>query len=157
MRNRKSEKDEINIDIIDLSILEHLRNNSRKPIVRIADELCISEATVRSRINKLRENGILKEYTIIKGQGVGFKVIISFKVHLYYIDEASNKLRNFRKIDSVFHTTGEQNILVIGNFKDSNDFMEFMREHIYTLKGVRNIKTFMIDRSHKDEYIPKLI
>ncbi len=52
------------LDTIDQGILYYLQQNSRQPITVIADELNLSDNTVRNRIKKLEENGIIEQYSI---------------------------------------------------------------------------------------------
>jgi Lrp/AsnC family transcriptional regulator for asnA, asnC and gidA len=47
------------IDNINLLIIKHLRNG-RKSYRKIADQLSLSENTVRTRVHKLMEDGVLE-------------------------------------------------------------------------------------------------
>ncbi|MHA1310725.1 MAG: Lrp/AsnC family transcriptional regulator [Candidatus Helarchaeota archaeon] len=145
------------IDIIDLHILELLRNNSRMPFVKIADELGISEGTVRIRIKKLNEKGVIKQYTIIKGNSNLLKTIIFLKINLQFIEKNLEILKNIEKIDSICELTGEFNLMLIGNFKGIDDFKNFIWNYINSLEGIEKMKTTVIIKKYKDELNPRLI
>lgn len=49
----------MHIDKINLSIIKHLRSG-RKSFKKIAEQLSLSENTVRARVRKLIDNGILQ-------------------------------------------------------------------------------------------------
>ena len=49
----------MNLDQANLTIIKHLRNG-RKSYKKIAEELSLSENTVRSRVHKLMQEGILE-------------------------------------------------------------------------------------------------
>ena len=51
--------DEIKIDLIDRRILTILSHDSRATYAEIAGELKLATATVHSRVNKLKENGVI--------------------------------------------------------------------------------------------------
>ena len=48
------------IDHLDDKIIEILKKDSRRPFVEIANELEVSEGTIRSRVKKLFEEGIIQ-------------------------------------------------------------------------------------------------
>ena len=50
---------EMKIDKTNLAIIKHLRDG-RKSFKKIAEELCLSENTVRSRVNKMIQSGTLE-------------------------------------------------------------------------------------------------
>jgi len=50
----------IEISELDKRIIEHLERDGRRPFTQIAADLEVSEATVRSRTDRLVENGILQ-------------------------------------------------------------------------------------------------
>ncbi|MFX1311466.1 MAG: Lrp/AsnC family transcriptional regulator, partial [Promethearchaeota archaeon] len=52
------------LDVIDLKILEELKNNSRISFNEISQKINKTEATVRRRVKKLVEDGIIKHFTI---------------------------------------------------------------------------------------------
>ena len=53
-----------NLDEKDKKILEMLFQNSRRPYHEIADKVGLSESTVRKRVIKLQEGGIIEKFTI---------------------------------------------------------------------------------------------
>ena len=150
-------KDDINIDLIDLNILEFLRENSRMTFVQMADELGISEATVRLRVQKMDENGIIKKYTIIIGKRARLKILIFLKINPTYIKTTLNILKNVKSIESIYEITGEFNLLLIGYFENFETFRRFIWENINTIDGLKNVKSSIIMNRYKDNLIPKII
>ncbi|MFX0081477.1 MAG: Lrp/AsnC family transcriptional regulator [Candidatus Hodarchaeota archaeon] len=53
-----------NLDEKDKKIIEMLFENSRRPYHEIADEVGLSESTVRKRVMKLQEGGVIEKFTI---------------------------------------------------------------------------------------------
>jgi len=53
-----------NLDEKDKKIIEMLFQNSRRPYHEIADKVGLSESTVRKRVIKLQEGGIIEKFTI---------------------------------------------------------------------------------------------
>jgi DNA-binding Lrp family transcriptional regulator len=53
-----------NMDEKDKRILEMLIEDSRRPYREVADEVGLSESTVRKRVIKLQEEGVIEKFTI---------------------------------------------------------------------------------------------
>lgn len=53
-----------NLDEKDKIILEMLIEDSRRPYREIADEIGLSESTVRKRVVRLQEGGVIEKFTI---------------------------------------------------------------------------------------------
>ena len=52
------------LDAIDRGILFHLQDDAHQPLANIARALDVADNTVRNRIQKLEDEGIIKRYTI---------------------------------------------------------------------------------------------
>ncbi|MFO8110026.1 MAG: AsnC family transcriptional regulator, partial [Thermoplasmata archaeon] len=52
------------MDDVDKKILEILKSDSRAHYVDIASKVGLTEGAVRRRVTKLKENGIIKRFTI---------------------------------------------------------------------------------------------
>lgn len=52
------------LDAVDRGILYHLQEDTHQPITNIADALNVADNTVRNRIEKLEDQGIIKRYTV---------------------------------------------------------------------------------------------
>ena len=53
------------MDIVDLKILELLKENSRMSFNDISQNVGKTEATIRRRVKKLTEDGIIKKFTML--------------------------------------------------------------------------------------------
>lgn len=52
------------LDYINKKIIEMLTNDARRPYREIADELKVTESTVRKRVNKLVEEKVIERFTL---------------------------------------------------------------------------------------------
>lgn len=145
------------VDLIDLHILEHLRRDSKKTYVEIAEELALSEATIRLRIKKLKENGIIKRFTIIRNNINGLKTIIFLRINPSDIETTLDTLKNIKAIESIYEITGEFNLMMIGNYENFKDFRSFIWSKINTLEGLKNMKSSIIMKKYKETLMPKII
>ena len=65
--NKKGEEEIImkNLDEKDKKILELLIEDSRRTYGSIAEQVDLSESTVRKRVDKLREEGVIEKFTFL--------------------------------------------------------------------------------------------
>src|SRR5665647_87662 len=101
------------IDHLDERIIEIMKKDSRRPFVEIADELKVSEGTIRSRVRKLFEEGIIQSFTI-KTSSKNVKAIIEVKIDVNVnTSEIAASISKFDGVSEVFEVTGEEDIVAI--------------------------------------------
>jgi DNA-binding Lrp family transcriptional regulator len=135
------------IDHIDEHIIEILKKDSRKPFVEIADELKVSEGTIRSRVRKLFEEGVIQSFTI-KTSSKNVKAIIEVKIDVNVnTSEVANQIAKFDGVSEVFEVTGEEDIVAIIDVTSSpqlNDIIERIRH----FENVQSTRTRLILKEH---------
>ena len=67
------------VDSLDRSILAVLRDSGRAPFVDIASKVGVTERTVRTRMKRLEEDGVIRGYTI-REAGIGLTALVRIKV-----------------------------------------------------------------------------
>lgn len=96
----------------DMRMLDMLKENSRVSLKKIARELGVSETAVKKRMDKLKNTGVIRKYTIeINEKVVGCaKAFICLDVS----DEgrAVAFIKNQPFVSSVFITSGSHNLVV---------------------------------------------
>ena len=73
----------MSLDILDLKVIRCLTEDARCTYKHIAEEAGVSEATVKNRIDKLQEEGIIKKFTVIMDYhklGRAIKAFIGFSL-----------------------------------------------------------------------------
>lgn len=135
------------IDHLDERIIEILKKDSRKPFVEIADELKVSEGTIRSRVRKLFEEGVIQSFTI-KTSSKNVKAIIEVKIDVNVnTSEVANQIAKFDGVSEVFEVTGEEDIVAIIDVTSSpqlNDIIERIRH----FDNVQSTRTRLILKEH---------
>ena len=66
-------------DSLDRAIMNVLRESSRSSFVEIASRVGVTERTVRTRMRRLEEEGVIRGYTI-REAGIGLTALIRLKV-----------------------------------------------------------------------------
>lgn len=137
------------IDSTNIEIITELREG-KKSFKKIADKLRITENTVRSRVNKLQEEGILDicglvEPAMLPGHKV---VIIGIKLSEMNLVEKGEEISKLKGVISVSVVTGRYDLIVLVLFKKGFGLLEFYTEEISQVQGVRSVETFVVYKSY---------
>jgi DNA-binding Lrp family transcriptional regulator len=122
---------------LDLEIIAHLQDDARKPFTAIADELGLPESTVRKRVTRLQQEGILLFTAFADPLRLGFQYwsLIQIKVDLACLEATSAKLASRPEIFFVGITAGDYNLFVAGIFRSNADLLAFLIAHLPGMPG----------------------
>jgi len=135
------------IDHLDERIIEILKKDSRRPFVEIAEELKVSEGTIRSRVRKLFEEGVIQSFTI-KTSSKNVKAIIEVKIDVNVnTSEVAQSIAKFDGVSEVFEVTGEEDIVAIIDVTSSPQLNEII-ERIRRFDNVQSTRTRLILKEH---------
>lgn len=118
------------LDQLDMRIIGSLRRNARKPVAGIAKELGANAATVRRRIEKLVENGIISNFTVnldYRVLGRVIKAFIGLRVQPGMLREIVNHLSKHPDIQVLYRTSGDTDIfaeVIVDTMDSLNAFLE---------------------------------
>ncbi|MCY4731220.1 Lrp/AsnC family transcriptional regulator [Natronomonas gomsonensis] len=131
------------MDDLDREILAILRRDSRTPYTEIADRVGTSEGTVRNRVERLLEDGVIERFTIATRTG-NVKAMIEVGVAVD-VDTGgiSEDIADWTEVDFVWQVSGEEDIVVVVDTADTgtlNDLITRARE----LDEVVSTKTRLI-------------
>ncbi|MBM4237121.1 MAG: Lrp/AsnC family transcriptional regulator [Euryarchaeota archaeon] len=135
------------LDHLDEKIIEILKRDSRRPFVDIANQLKVSEGTIRSRVRRLVDEGIIQSFTI-KTSNKNVKAIIEIKIDVNVnTSEVASQISKFEGVSDVFEVTGEEDIVAIIDVNSSpqlNDIIEQVRR----FDNVQSTRTRLILKDH---------
>lgn len=138
------------IDNLDKRILEIMKKDSRCPYVEIADKLGVSEGTVRSRVHKMTEDGIIRGFTI-KTSSKNVKALVEVKIDVNTDTEAiAKELSKYEGVTEVFEVTGDQDIIAIVDVESSQSLNEII-ERVRRYDNVLSTRTRLILKEHFGE------
>jgi DNA-binding Lrp family transcriptional regulator len=119
------------MDSLDREILAILRRDSRTPYTEIADEVGTSEGTVRNRVERLVEEGVIERFTVATRTG-NVKAMIEVGVAVDVdTTEVSERMAEWPEVDFVWQVSGEEDIVVVADTTDTgalNDLITKARE-----------------------------
>ena len=138
------------IDNLDKRILEIMKKDSRCPYVEIAEKLGVSEGTVRSRVHKMTEDGIIRGFTI-KTSSKNVKALVEVRIDVNTdTEEIARKLSEYDGVTEVFEVTGDQDIIAIVDVESPQSLNEII-ERVRRYDNVLSTRTRLILKEHFGE------
>lgn len=141
-------------DQIDCRMIELLQKDGRISNTDIAKKIGISEATVRTRLNRLIEEEYIQIVAVSNPIKLGFKIvgILRIKVDITKIENVTKELSKLKSIWFVVHATGDSDIYTEFVAKSLDELNDLIFNKIYKIKGVVRTETSLILKYIKRRY-----
>ncbi len=127
------------LDDLDKRILKLLQFNCRLSFAELSRELYVAEATVRFRVNRLVNDGVITRFAaLVDPAKVGMKVsgAILLKIDPAYLEEACKRLVSFSETQYLFQSTGEYDVVSVIVARD----MEHLNGLVKNTKLIPGVK-----------------
>jgi len=134
------------IDLIDLKILEELKSNSRISFNDISKKIDKTEATVRRRVKKLLDEGIIKRFTVEYNIDTKQKISATVKI-IPDFKEVKRILRELSKVDeitNIWRLSGDCGLLLKVDIPSIEEFNPLIEDKISQIQGIKIIETCFI-------------
>lgn len=134
------------VDDTDKKILRLLQADAKMPYAEISRKLGVPETTVRFRVNRLLESGVIKSFAaLLDPAKIGFNVsaAILFKIDSAYLEEASKQLASLSETRYLFQSTGEYDIVAVVFTYDMAHLTKLVRD-AKLIVGVKDARLSVI-------------
>jgi len=133
------------VDELDRKLISILRKNSRQSSDILGTQLGVDSSTVRRRIKKLVDKGVLTFYAHPNPDAIGFpvKAIIGLNVETQKMHAIMDALGHREEIRWIYPTTGRFDIIAMCWFASNQSIYDFLENVIGTVKGVKDTETFV--------------
>ncbi|MFB6115935.1 MAG: Lrp/AsnC family transcriptional regulator [Candidatus Nanosalina sp.] len=129
------------MDQKDEKILEYLQDHGRAPFTEISEKIGVSEGTVRNRVQKLQEKGVIEKFTVEINRKQDIKAFVTADISTdREFDEVINE---FSEDVEVFELAGDTDLLVKVSGENSGQINEVV-DNIRGVEGVKDTKTYMV-------------
>jgi Lrp/AsnC family transcriptional regulator for asnA, asnC and gidA len=139
------------LDELDLAIIDRLQVDGRKAYTEIAQELGVSEGTVRNRYTRLVEDGIIQVIAMIDPHrlGIDAPALVGVSLETGDWDEAITAIANFDEVSYLVLVSGEYDLIVEVMCQDRDHLADFLQRTLRQVPGVIRTQTFTILRTYK--------
>jgi Lrp/AsnC family transcriptional regulator for asnA, asnC and gidA len=141
------------LDAPNRAIIEALQRDGRQPYGAIAEEIGLSEAAVRRRVQRLRESGIMQIVAVTDPLQLGFtrQAMVGISVE-GDVREVAEKLSAIHEVDYVVMCAGSFDILAEIVCEDDERLLQVLNDSVRSIPGVRTTETFLYLKLAKQTY-----
>jgi Lrp/AsnC family transcriptional regulator for asnA, asnC and gidA len=142
------------IDAVDCQMIRLLQKDARIPNTEIAKRMGISEATVRTRLNRLIRDGLIQIVAVSNPLKLGFKIVGRIQIHvdIKKMDAIIEELKALKPLWFIVQTTGGTGIDTEFVVKDLNELNRLIFDKINRIDGVLRTETEMFLNYIKRQY-----
>lgn len=134
---------DVQVDDLDLQLIDLLSRDARVSNRKVASELGVTEGTVRGRIKRLQQDGLIA-FTAITSFGMAQKsrlAFISVQAEVERVREIAQEISGLPMINAVMITLGQFNILAMCLFEELDQLVETASDRILEINGVHHVET----------------
>jgi len=144
----------VHLDETDRAIIAQLQYDGRMSFTDIADQLGISEGTVRRRVKQLMDDRVLQIVGIVEPQLLGWNAaaMIGVTVQAGQVDAVAQQIAQFPEVSYLFMASGEFDLFVEVFCMDREHLVSFLNQKLQQIPGIQRTQTFMILKMYKLSY-----
>jgi len=134
-----------NIDDVDNKIINLLEQDAWQSIATLAKIINISEATIRRRLRRLIQSGVVRAVAITDSSTIPLPLsaLITLNVAHEDIDDVIRTLDDLPEIMWFATTTGQYDIIILAQFPSMEELHQFLRIKLTAMKGIKESETFV--------------
>lgn len=142
------------LDDIDRGILGELQEDGRRPFREIARTLGVSERTVRARVRRMQDAGLLRFLAFIDPQQLEHSVLalLLLRVEADAHDRVVDTLTSWPEVSYVSTLMGRADIYAQVICRDNDALWHLVTQRVRSLAGVLETETMMEMKVHKFAY-----
>jgi Lrp/AsnC family transcriptional regulator, regulator for asnA, asnC and gidA len=139
------------IDELDQAIMRELEADGRRAFRDIARQLNVSEATVRGRVRRLEESGVLRIIAFADPLRLGHSglALLFLRVASGHHDAVVAALQERPEVSYISTLLGTSDLLAQVVTRDQRELGAFVRDHVRALPGVIETETIIETEVHK--------
>ncbi len=135
----------MDIDATNIAILRHLKDG-RKSYKFIAEDLSLTENTIRSRVNKLIDEGILKFSGTVQVDALpGHSLLyLGVKLKTMKLQQRAQDFSRLKGVLSAGIVTGRYDIILQVLLGHDYGLLEFITQQVAQIADVQTVESFIV-------------
>ncbi|MDG6990313.1 MAG: winged helix-turn-helix transcriptional regulator [Nitrososphaerota archaeon] len=145
----------IQLDRTDVQIIEMLQEDGRMLYKDIAQKAGVSLPTVRTRIQKLMDLGVIKKFTVIvDADKILGKVrgLVLLQVNPSDVDKVMARLISMKEVREVYRTAGSNPLVLKVEAGDLDELGQLISERLSGIEGINEASSLVVTKTGKEEY-----
>ncbi|PRX46623.1 AsnC family transcriptional regulator [Prauserella shujinwangii] len=135
------------LDATDQAILRELTHDGRLSVRLLADRLNISRANAYSRLDRLRDSGVLTGYTAVVNHaraGLSTSAYITLTVRQNSWRDLAAHLRRIPEVKHMALVGGEFDVILLVRTVDNEHLRRVVLDQLPSIPGVLGTRTFLV-------------
>lgn len=136
------------MDTTDIAIINELKDG-RVSFKVVAEHLDLAEGTVRNRVRKLKNDGILDITGLVDPEALPDHSVVMIGVQVQDMDlvKKAEEFSKLKGVISVCVVTGRFDLIVTVMLEKDFGILKFYTEEAVKVKNIRSVETFVIYKS----------
>lgn len=135
-------------DQLDRSLLSLLRRDSRTPVARLAEQTGVSRATVKTRIERMIQAGVILGFTVKLAEAdAGVRAMMTVEIQGRSVNPVIRTLLGYPEVRSIHSTNGAWDLVIEIDAADLA-MLDGLLRRIRGIDGVARTETSILLRSN---------
>ncbi len=131
------------MDDVDRHLLRLLRQNARESFTNLAKAVGTSEGTVRARVKRMVDDGVISKFTV-RTAGQAVKALIEVRVESnVHTSNIAEQIGQWEGIEALWELTGDDDIVVVADCQTPGKLNEII-DRIREIPGTRATRSRLI-------------
>jgi DNA-binding Lrp family transcriptional regulator len=143
------------LDETDILLIRALQKDSRRSLKELADLADVSVPTVRTRLDRLVNSGVVRQFTVaLDPQKLvgGMIVFLHLKVRLSDLEAVKIALSGMDEVMALYLTTGECDLIARVCVPETRALEELILKKLSKVPGVDSARSSVVVETTKEEY-----
>jgi Lrp/AsnC family transcriptional regulator for asnA, asnC and gidA len=130
----------------DRVIIRLLQRNARVSYAELSRATGIPESTVRRRMDRLQERGVIEFAMLAEPSRLGYdlRAMVGLKVELRRLDAIAAELRAMDEVTFAAFLTGNFDVMLQIVVRSQAELVAFLTERLAAVEGIRSTETFVM-------------
>lgn len=135
-----------NVNATDRTIIRLLQENARASYAEISRSANIPESTVRRRMDRLQDRGIIEFAMVADPSKLGYELraMVGLRVELMQLDAIAAELREMDEVTFAAFLTGNFDVMIHIVVQSQEALVDFLTKKVAPIDGVRGTETFVM-------------
>lgn len=141
----------VETDELDRAILRLLHTDARMPSSRIAKYLDVTDRTVRNRIDKILDGGLVRIGLLVDPEAAGFPIIgmLHIDVEGGAAEQVAQTLSDDDRVNFVALSISDWDVSIQMYARSHVEMLDWVNNHVACLDGVRHVRSAIHPRIYK--------
>lgn len=142
------------LDDLDRAIVRILQDDARRTNRSVADELHSSEPTVRRRVERLIDMGLIKIVAVVSPFALGYGVVAILGVQFdrAYQTQIEQALQTMPEVRFVGLTLGSFDAMLEVWLPSNDALLDFLHQRLGAVVGITRVETWQVVKLSKYSY-----